>query len=150
MEQNNYRSSSRTWAGLLLIAAGLLLFAYKLGAPVPGWLFTWPVAFIVSGLVIGAKHRFRNNIWIIFVAIGSLNLVNQFRPDLNFNAYVAPVIIILVGLIFILRPSRNWRRHWTELRQGHEEKWQQHLSDDIENNEGDYIDSVSVFGGVKK
>ena len=146
MEPTNYKSTSRTWTGLLLILAGLLLFAYKMGAPVPGWLFTWPSALIVVGLVIGIRNRFRNNIWIIFTMIGALNLVSRLRPDLNFDAYVAPVVIILIGLIFILRPSKGWRR--SPIRN----EWEEHIDNPGEYTKdgAEYIDSVSVFGGVKK
>src|SRR3954454_2024733 len=126
METINYRSTSRRWTGLLLILAGLLLFAYKMGAPVPGWLFRWRCAFIVVGLVIGIRNRFRNNIWIIFTMIGALNLVSQLRPDLNFDAFVAPIVIILIGLIFILRPSKGWRRGQVSM-QSIRNEWQEHV-----------------------
>ena len=33
----------RIWSGIILVAVGVLLLAYKMGAPIPGWFFTWPV-----------------------------------------------------------------------------------------------------------
>lgn len=152
MEPNNYRNTSRRWMGVVLIIAGLLLFLRKMGAPVPEWLFTWPVALIVLGLLLGLRHRFRNNIWIVLTFIGALNLVNQLNPELNFDAYIAPIMIILVGIIFILRPSRGWKRQLGEPAKNYREDWQQHAKDDAEYTKdgAEYIDSVSVFGGVKK
>lgn len=152
MQSNNYRNTSRVWTGLLLITAGLLLLAYKMGAPVPDWLFTWPVALIVIGLLLGIKHRFRNNIWIILTLIGGINLVNQLWPELNFDSYIVPIIIIVIGIIFILRPSRGWKRQNTQSAETYKNEWQQHVVDraKIINDGAEYIDSVSVFGGVKK
>ena len=52
---NRYRGKGmpRIWSGLLLIIAGVLLLAYKMGAPVPDWIFTWPLLFIALGLLTG-------------------------------------------------------------------------------------------------
>ena len=67
MEQNENdihryggKRSSRIWSGLILVAAGVLLLAYKMGAPIPHWVFTWPVLLIAIGLLIGIKSRFHN------------------------------------------------------------------------------------------
>src|SRR3954470_11210304 len=152
MEPDNYRNTSRISIGLVLIAAGVLLFAYKIGAPIPAWIFTWPVAMIVVGFLLGIKHNFRNNIWIIFTMIGALNLVTRMRPDLNFDAYVGPIIIIGIGLIFILRPSRRWKRHQNQPVEGFKDEWQNdgEVAAEYMRDGAEYIDSVSVFGGVKK
>lgn len=152
MEANNYRNTNRVFIGVLLIGAGLLLLARKLGAPLPGWLFTWPVALIFAGILMGVRHRFRNNVWIILTFIGAVNLINQLNPELNFDAYIAPVVIILIGIIFILRPSSSWRRQRDELSGSYRKEWQQHPDDGekYRHDSGEYIDSVSVFGGVKK
>ncbi len=40
------KGSPRIWSGLILIIAGVLLFASKMGAPIPGWVFTWPMLLI--------------------------------------------------------------------------------------------------------
>lgn len=144
------RGKSRVFTGFILIIAGLLLFAYKMGAPVPGWLFTWPVALIVVGLVIGVRHRFRNNAWIIMVAIGGINLLNQLSPNLNLDTYIAPIIIILIGLIFVLRPQRHFRKNWGELRQNYKDEMERSFDSESDSHSEDYIESVSVFGGVKK
>jgi predicted membrane protein len=151
MEQDHYKSKGRVLTGLFLIGAGILLFAFKMGAPLPPWIFTWPVALIALGLLIGLKHNFRNAGAFILILIGALNLADRLNPGLNFHTFIAPVIIILLGFFFIIRPrrfkhERRWKRRMMEEQH---EKWAPG-GDEKKNDDADYIDSVSVFGGVKK
>src|SRR5687768_8205402 len=96
MEEQNYRSHGRVWTGLFLIAAGSLLLAYKMGAPVPAWLISWPVTLIAFGVLITIKHRFRSPFGLILIFIGGFNLIDKFVPSLNFRNYSVPIIIILI------------------------------------------------------
>ncbi len=66
------KGSPRIWSGLLLIIAGVLLLAYKMGAPVPGWMFTWPVLLIAIGLLTGIKSNFHNPGAFIMMAVGGV------------------------------------------------------------------------------
>ena len=56
-DTQRYRGAGnpRIWSGLILVAAGVLLLAYKMGAPIPQWVFTWPVLLIAIGLLAGIK-----------------------------------------------------------------------------------------------
>ncbi|MEO6187650.1 MAG: DUF5668 domain-containing protein, partial [Ginsengibacter sp.] len=99
----------RVWSGLFLIIAGSLLLAYKMGAPIPGWVFTWPVLLIAIGLLIGFKSGFRSSGSLIMILIGSFFLVDQNNPDLNFHNYMIPVILISVGLVHLLKPRNSFR-----------------------------------------
>jgi predicted membrane protein len=152
MEPLNYKQNNRIWTGLFLIAAGSLLFAYKLGAPVPGWLLSWPVALIALGILLSIRHRFRSTAGFILILIGGFNLIDQSMPQLNFHNYSLPVIIIGIGLFFILRPKGRWRhRHdWINDKR---EDWKTD-GGKIEYREAydtaDYIDSTAILGGVKK
>src|SRR6185312_15987792 len=49
-------NQSRISGGVFLLLIGVLLLAYKMGAPIPGWVFTWPVLLIAIGLFIGRKN----------------------------------------------------------------------------------------------
>jgi len=98
----------RIWSGLFLVAAGILLLAYKMGAGVPHWIFTWPVLLIAIGTLIGIKSRFHNPGSFIMIVVGSVFLIDQTTPELNFHNYIVPVILISIGLIFILRPRSKW------------------------------------------
>lgn len=151
MEPINFRANSRVQMGVFLIVAGLLIFARKVGAPLPDWLFTWPVALITIGLLMGIKHGFRNNTWVILFFIGAINLVNLSNPGLNLNSYIAPAVIVLIGIIFILRPSKSARRQQAELTEADKDEWKQQTQNHLYLKDGgEYIDSIAIFGGVKK
>jgi predicted membrane protein len=98
----------RIWSGLILLSAGTLLLAYKMGAPIPSWLFTWPMILIAVGILTGAKSRFRNPGSYILITIGLIFLIDQTNPGLNFHNYMLPLILIAVGLIYILRPKNSF------------------------------------------
>jgi predicted membrane protein len=154
----NRRGSARdrALAGIFLIIAGSLLFAYKMGAPLPAWLFTFPTVLIAIGLIAGLKHRFRHPAWIIPFGIGVFLSVDQWYPGVHMREYTAPVIIIMLGLFFLLRP-KHYHRH-NKFRQFHQrrQEWKQQMHKDFmeahgaATTAGDSIDSVSVFGSVKK
>ncbi|MEJ7677199.1 MAG: hypothetical protein WKG06_04865 [Segetibacter sp.] len=112
-----------------------------------------PMALIVGGLLIGIKHRFRNPGWLIIIAIGCINLLDKLIPELNIGNYILPIVIILVGTFFIFRPAKSWRENRQLWREQYRDDWKQHEETGVpasKNYDSDYIDSVSVFGGVKR
>jgi len=150
--ERGYDKGGRVLTGLFLVAAGTLLFAFKMGLPLPPWLFTWPVALIAFGILVCVRHNSINAGGIILILVGGLNLIDKLEPELNFHAFIAPVIIIILGLVFILKPKRMWKhkRKWNEkVVEDFDASWK-HAYDEKNNDDSDYIDSTSVFGGVKK
>lgn len=156
MEQNDIESyrglkSSRIWSGVFLLIAGFLLLAYKMGAPIPGWLFTWPVLLIGIGLLTGIKSRFHNPGSFIMILIGTIFLADQSIPGINFHNYIVPLILIGIGLVFILRPKgSSWerrRRHWNAADLSKNDISANTFS---EGENAEYIDVHAVFGGIKK
>lgn len=151
----------RIWSGLLLIIAGLLLFAYKMGAPVPGWVFTWPMLLIALGLITGLKSNFHNPGALIMIVIGGIFLIDQTNPVFNLHNYILPIILIAVGLIYVLRPRNSWIT-----KSGKRGERNYHNNDVVEdslttntikmdtnnfNNENaEYVEINAVLGGVKK
>jgi fatty acid desaturase len=73
-EINRFGSSKdpRIWSGFILVASGVLLLAYKMGAPIPHWLFTWPVLLIIIGFLGGLKSRFHNPGAFIMMIVGGV------------------------------------------------------------------------------
>jgi|KBSMisStandDraft_5_1062788.scaffolds.fasta_scaffold17836_3 predicted membrane protein len=148
-ERKHPRATAKIWTGLFLIVIGLLLFAHKLNAGLPDYIFSWPMLAIAIGLLIGIQHRFRTFIWIIPVVWGSFALVDQLNPQLNLHDYTAPLVLVLLGLFFIVRRSRYpgyaERREWKE-------QWKKNWRHPELNNttDGEWLDSTSVFGGAKK
>lgn len=157
MEQNDMKRykgmrNSRIWTGFILVAVGLLLLAYKMGAPIPGWIFTWPVLLIAIGLLTGIKSKFRNPGSFIMLLIGGVFLLDQSIPGIDFHNYIVPVILIGFGILFILRPRGgkcSRRNHWQMKPHGRFAKGSRY-EDASEDDNGEYIDVHAVFGGIKK
>jgi len=153
---------SRMWSGIILLLAGILLLGYKMGAPIPGWVFTWPVLLIAIGLLTGVKSRFHNPGAFIMIVIGGVFLLDQTSPELNFHNYILPAILIGVGLIYILRPRNSWshryKRKWRDdIDYYHSpiiipptEHFTDTKSDSAETDNGEYVEINAVLGGVKK
>jgi hypothetical protein len=139
----------RFWTGLALLIVGSCLLAKKAGAFFPDWFFTWPMLLILAGIITGIRHRFQNASWLIMLAIGGFFLSDEIITDLNLKPYFWPVAIIGVGLIFILRPKKYYRR---------QERLTEFGTTNLGDSRGgptvsssaDVIESVSVFGGVKR
>lgn len=150
----------RIWSGIILLVAGSLLLAYKMGAPIPSWFFTWPVLLIAIGTLIGIKSRFHNPGSLIMMAVGGVYLIDQTSPELNFHNYIVPVILIVVGIIYIMRPGHIWGgRRRRELRRINYET-QPTINkttnsyvggyDNINEDNAEYVEINAVFGSVKK
>jgi predicted membrane protein len=150
----------RFWAGFFLLVAGCLLLAYKMGAPLPGWLFTLPTLLIALGLFIGIKNRFSHPLWLVLTGVGVFLSLDTWFPGLDAKQYTAPGIIIMIGLIFMFRPRRGWRKERAAWRQQWKEQWRDAYANTLKEEEkktpagemadGEFIDSVIAFGGLKK
>ena len=133
-------------------------------------MWSWAVLLIAMGLFIGIRHNFRSPAWFIMMVVGGVVLIKsdefaRYFPGLNVN-HIWPLALIILGLFFILRPHRRHRylhdyvndkvdSKITETYPTHGE------SSDAKANPAsdqaaqsnwseDYIDSTSIFGGVKK
>jgi predicted membrane protein len=148
------RTKGHIWAGTLLVAVGGLLFTRALGVPYPPWLFTWPVLLIAIGLFIGLRHGFRVGGWMIPILIGGLFLSERFIPGVSIKQFIAPAILMGVGLIFILRPrNRHFRSGGFDRRNNEIEPAEDasfSYDRDYTGDKRDFIDTTSVFGGIKK
>jgi predicted membrane protein len=129
----------RAIAGLIVVIVGAVLLARQVGADLPYWIFTWPMALIAIGLYVGFRHSFRNPGWMIPTGIGLLFLMEHLIPELELKPYIWPIIIIAIGLIMMFRPrSRNRGEYWRKWQSGSES-----LSDSA-------FETVTIFGGDKK
>lgn len=102
------KESSRIAGGLILVTVGAVLLLRNMDFDMPNWLFTWPMILILVGIYTGFKHNFRNNSWLIITAVGGFFLVNKFIPALGLEPFFWPLVIMGLGIIFIIRPTRNW------------------------------------------
>lgn len=101
------RENGRVIAGLILVGVGAILLLRNSGFFLPNWLFTWPMILILVGIYSGVKHNFRNNSWLILLAIGGFFLFDRIVPNLGIEPYFWPILIIGVGILFILRPKKD-------------------------------------------
>ncbi len=129
----------------------------------------WEVLLIALGLFIGIRHNFRSPAWFIMMVIGGVFLIRsdefaKYFPGINLNN-IWPIALIMLGLFFILRPRRH--RYWQDQVSDHvDSKVDEALAatgepSDVKGRPAqgeprpttlseDFIDSTSVFGGVKK
>ena len=141
--------NGRVVAGSILVVVGGIFLARQLGVDFPRWLFNWQVFLIVLGLFIGAKHNFRTGGWWIVSLVGVVFLINQYFPGVGHLFW--PLVIILVGLVFIFKPKSKWdpdrfNRNWSKYSRNN---WSKSTLGSV-TDDGDYIDSTSIFGGNKK
>ena len=134
----NSSSKGRVLAGVILLGIGMVLFARELGVEMPYWLFRWEMFIIVLGLFLGAKNSFKTSGWMIPVLIGSFFLLDDLIIDIRLKDFFWPTVILLAGAAMIISPlkGRLWNKKYNDLAASS-------LSDD-------YIDTTSIFGGVKK
>lgn len=138
--------------GVLVVAFGALYLAKELGAVFPSWLLSWKMAFIALGIAIAIKSNFKNWGWILFIGMGTLFLLSDVYPDWNLKHIVFPVVIIMMGMIIIFKPRRKWDpKRWSKWHHHrHGNNWQEWCDTDAVESGEDHIQSVSVFGSVKK
>ena len=164
--ENNKPRNNKALAGIILLVVGLVLLVHQLDLFFfPGWLISWPMGLIAIGVYNGAKHQFRNSGWLIMVLIGVIWLSNEAFPHYDVGKITWPLCIIIFGLWMILRRGNKWDKHkadWDKWTQGQTQPPPSTDSDapfasqakteyKYKNTYGDdYLDAVSVFGGVKK
>lgn len=129
--------SRRVFGGLFIVLIGVFLLARQAGANLPGWLFSFEMVLIALGIYLGIRHKFNGFGWMIPILIGGFLLMDDFYPDYDVNRFMWPVMVIGFGLFLMLRSKRF--RCGEKPRREH-----------TENTSDDFLDSVVVFGGVKK
>jgi predicted membrane protein len=135
-------------AGVIFLAAGIVLLLQQLGYSFPNWLISWPMLLIALGVVMGVKHRFKHPAWVIPLAAGALFLLDELYPAIGILKFVAPVLVIGLGLLLILGKQRHFRLQRWEAPNANFDLAPVFPSRHAEGTE--LVEIVSVFGGVKK
>jgi predicted membrane protein len=146
----------KIFGGLIVILIGCVFFAREMGFFLPHWLFTWPMFLIVLGIYIGLKHAFQNSGWIFLILIGGIFLIRENIPDFEYARFLMPGAIILIGIAILFKPKkkfiyRNERyafRHFNRMRHG--KNWEDDAFRFNRSVTDEYLDTVSVFGSIKK
>jgi predicted membrane protein len=139
----------RVIGGIALIVAGVLYWFKRAGVlDFPYWLFSWQMLLIVIGVINGIKHDFKNATWLILISIGGIFLVADFIPGLNIRFYTLPLILIMIGIIFIVKPKNKY--HYYQRYKYRKGKWNTDSCAAEMNTTDEYLNVNNVFGGVKK
>lgn len=99
-KRSNYNNNLT--AGLLILMVGVILLLQRMGVFFPGWLFSWPMLFIVVGVVILVKHRFQSGFGAFMVLFGGIFLIKtEFHYSIDIS-YLVPIGLILLGLYLMV------------------------------------------------
>ncbi|MGY4384472.1 putative membrane protein [Pedobacter sp. UYP24] len=155
MEKFNNNSSSRIWTGLVILAIGLVYFLRNIGLAIPSWIISWPMLFVVIGLLVGYKRNFNGIGWLIMVLVGGFLTLDS-AMDHDFSKYYVAVGFMILGIWLIFKPKGTYKKRWKERCDKNktadfsnlntfEEAGSGYVNTDKEDN--DILDSVNVFGG---
>ncbi|HEY0667461.1 MAG TPA: DUF5668 domain-containing protein [Sphingobacteriaceae bacterium] len=145
--------SGKVLAGFILLAIGGVLLLRNFGFFFPSWIISWPMAFIAIGLYIGSKTNFRNAGAYIFLLIGGIFLIQRLFQDIEIKSFFFPILFIAGGLWIIFgRRNKKFKNNldW-------DKRIDVEAADPVDSEKqplnysgDDWIDSVSVFGGIKR
>lgn len=165
---NNPRNG-KALAGIILLAVGcVLLFRQFDFFFIPHWLFSWPMWLIFWGLFVGAKSNFHKPSSFFLILLGVVFLINDNIHGAD--GIIWPLAIISFGLWMILRRHSHFDKARWGKDYSHKWDWRAQTNFDPNNpttdqpsstippagpygyppTGDDYLDAVSVFGGVKK
>ncbi|UEG52633.1 cell wall-active antibiotics response protein [Mucilaginibacter daejeonensis] len=164
---------------LLVVGCALLLRQFHFFF-IPHWLFSWPMLLIVIGLFSGAKHNFKKPGALIAILIGVIFLSGRISPWIDISHLSLPIVVIAVGIWLIVKRSHQNNRwgntDWKSqpdftnttqdvpvvdyvVRDANDPEPEKKTEDSsygaYQNTRTGYsaddvIDTVSVFGGIKK
>ncbi|MGC4034931.1 MAG: LiaF-related protein [Chitinophagaceae bacterium] len=107
MQFENNERRGRIWTGIFFLIVGGVALARSFMVPIPEWLFNWQTLLITIGFFIGIRNNFQGAAWLILIIIGCAFLLNDYFFAGGLRDHTWPVILIVLGIMFILRPIRN-------------------------------------------
>jgi predicted membrane protein len=119
---NSNPRAGKIFAGVILLAVGVVMLLQKSGYHFPLWFITWEMILIAVGLFIGFRSNFRHPAWFIMVTIGALFLAEDYIHEFHARPYLWPILIIFLGLwmIFGRQRSRSHPSHYNSFNPGPE------------------------------
>ncbi len=168
--KSSNQKSGKALVGIIMLGVGCLLLLRTLDIFfVPGWIFSWPIFLIIIGCYIGYRQGFDRPSAFVPIIIGVIFLSNRVLPDMDLSRFFWPLLIIAFGVWMIMgrktpKGLDNFGK-WDKNPDYDPNSWSakqpdQPLSGNADplNPDGtgsgqfpeDRIESVSIFGGVKK
>ncbi len=147
--ERHHDGHGHVWTGIFLLAVGGLALARSMGVPVPVWLFSWQMLLIAIGLFIGFRKGFRDGGWFVPIIIGGFFLVNEFVLHGELRRHFWPMILIVVGALFIFRPRHTKCQPREKKNSDLKAETTPPMSEE-DYTRDDIIDSTCIFSGTKK
>ena len=134
--------------GFCILIFGILFLLKKLGIFIPESLFYPSSILIVIGLIMLIRHKFRKSIGYILVGIGLFIKLNDYYPEIIDWSLFLPIALIFAGASMVIR-AKFGKRNKTNTTDWKSKMGAYEFNDQDISLE-DFVDSVSIFGGVKK
>ncbi|NRA13070.1 MAG: hypothetical protein HRT57_14060 [Crocinitomicaceae bacterium] len=138
---NDRHQKAKILTGAVVVTFGMFYLLEKAHLNIPGWIVSWKSILLVAGLITLYKHRFQSMSGFIMLGIGSVFMINEFKPHFIDSNLILPIVVILIGLS-ILGKSLNIF--------GMNKKNQYIFDDGVDQSSEDFINSTTIFGGIKK
>lgn len=132
-----HSSTSRTAVGAVVVLIGLILLLRALGVYFPAWILSWQMLLIAIGVIAGWRGRFAPGGWMIPILVGVIFLMDRWIPGVNLRPYFWPVVIIAFGIVLL---TIKGNRH----------RLQRPRGDGLLISSEEELETVTIFGGVKK
>ncbi|MFI5188295.1 MAG: LiaF domain-containing protein [Chitinophagales bacterium] len=153
-----HSGGGHVWTGVFLLVIGGVALIKAMGVIPPelNWLWSWPMLLIALGFFLGIRHNFHGGAWFILMLIGGAFLVRDSFPEIVLRQYLWPAALIILGLFFILRPRRRpWKgyiddKEESKINEAPNQPGQNQPGPNQSASSEDFIDSTSIFGGIKK
>ncbi len=153
------QKSGKALVGLVLLGLGFILLLRTLNIFfIPSWIFSWPVFLILIGIFIGSRQGYDRPSAFMPIAIGALFLSNKIIPGMELSRFFWPILIIGLGTWLVFGRKKGFKSedftNWDK-RVDPENKDNNFSGEAAERPTSeplteDKIESVSIFGGVKK
>ena len=158
----------KKWVGIILLILGMIMLVRTLGFFIPDWITSWPMILIAIGVITGSRNQFRKPGSLLLIVIGFAFLADEILPGFDLHHFFFPVILVAIGLYLLI--GRRKDQHMAFYRKAENMSWDKRVEPEEaqvppEGAAGadsasyaqyaapsyeDYLDTVSVFGGVKK
>ncbi len=133
----------REWFGIFIIIVGLVWLAKAFVVNYPVWLYSWQVLMIGTGLTVGLSSHFRNKAAYLIILVGLAFLARDYIfPDQNLGPYIWPLVVIVVGVIFLLKKRSEDRfRKFAKEHPDEVKDWRHYWQDRVPHSEWDFHNS---------
>lgn len=168
-ERNSIADNGNVTFGLVVLIIGTVWLLKTMGILIPGWILSWPMVLIGIGVVVLVKHNFQSIGGAVLLLVGSYFLLKrEYLIPIEFEQYLLPVGLILLGIIIMFRKRRrsyflddlgDWDYKKKDVRDEPEPRkgslWAQsfakgNIFSGIFNDRSDYVKLEAVFTSVQK